>query len=378
MSSNQVARKRDLSGNEYSSLHRPHPFASENVSLVDQLAQKDVFEIASQYERGEWSCERLDEVMFHLFSRKMAPTTLGHFKRIARYVLRDLLVDSRRGDGAYDIAHGHYNLGNDLFSVMLDSSMSYTCGYWARATTLEEAQYAKLDLLCKKLHLSKGMKVLDIGCGWGNFAKYAAEQYGVSVVGLTVSEQQASLARKRCKGLPVEIRIEDYRNCTDVFDRIVSIEMIEAVGRRNLGVYFDMVTRCLKDGGLFALESISSETMTTKSSRVVDQFFMWIERYIFPKGYVPRIDELVAPGRDQLMVEDVHNFGPDYDLTLMAWAEQFEAGWSTLSKRYDENFHRRWRFYLLACAGLFRSRYAHLYQIVYSKGPRPESYHTFR
>jgi cyclopropane-fatty-acyl-phospholipid synthase len=250
---------------------------------------------------------------------------------------------------------------------MLDSSMTYTCGYWHGVTKLEDAQRQKLDLVCRKLRLEKGMRIFDIGCGWGNFAQYAASEYGAVVTGVTISKEQAALARHRCRDLPVEIVLGDYRTVSGSFDRIVSIEMIEAVGKKNLDTFFAHVFNRLEPGGLFLLQAISAETVSPYSRRRLDEFLIWILTYIFPNGYLPTITELVKPGRMQGVVEDIHNFGPDYELTLLSWAVNFERAWPSLRTGYDEQFYRMWQFYLYSCAALFRARITQVYQIVYAK-----------
>jgi cyclopropane-fatty-acyl-phospholipid synthase len=360
-------------------LERHHPFfPTLNLALAERIRREGPFQLGESYVRGEWDFEPLDELMLHVFGAGSAATSPAERLRVFCYLLRSRLCNPQRGRGVFRVAERHYDLGNDLFGVMLDATMSYTCAYWNGAATLEQAQRAKLDLVCRKLALQPGMRVLDIGCGWGNFAAHAAERYGVSVVGVTVSREQACLARERCAHLPVEIQLKDYREVSGLFDCAVSIEMIEAVGMRNLRAFFETAHRSLKPHGLFLVEAISCETVSRCSSACLDQFLMWILRYIFPNGYLPKITELAAPCRDLFVMEDLHSFGQDYDRTLLEWAANFESGWKTLGGRYDESFRRRWRFYLLSCAALFRARLVQLYQIVYCKGGRAGGYAAVR
>jgi cyclopropane-fatty-acyl-phospholipid synthase len=266
-----------------------------------------------------------------------------------------------------------------MFKAMLDEeTMSYTCGYWKDAKTLGEAQIAKIDLLCRKLSLKPGMRVLDIGCGWGNFAHYAATNYGVSVVGLTVSKEQAELARVRCRNLPVEIVVEDYRNYTKQFDRVVSIEMIEAVGRKNIPGFFKMARRCLVPGGLFGLQVIAAEIFTRKSPPALDQYILWLQKRIFPNGYIPNLGHLSAPDVEGFVIEDLQNFSSDYARTLAAWSERFVAAWPSLKDEYGEEFRRMWMYYLSGCAAMFTTRTVQLYQVVYSNGGLPCRYEAAR
>lgn len=321
--------------------------------------------------KGEWETADLPELMRLLVTGdRRVPVTLKKISpRFLGYFIKDRVWNAQVGRGAYEVAERHYDLGNDLFSRMLDKgTMTYTCGYWRQAHNLEEAQAHKIDLLCKKLKLKPGMRVLDIGCGWGNFAAFAARNYGVSVTGLTVSKEQAALARERCKGLDVEIILEDYQNYTGTFDRVVSIEMIEAVGRKNIPTFFKMVERCLVDRGLFALQVISAETFTTHSAPALDQFILWLQRRIFPNGYLPSFGQLVDPARRGLVIEDLHNFSADYAKTLHAWDVNFQAAWPDLKEKYGESFRKMWLYYLNGCEALFNARMVQLYQIVYSKG----------
>lgn len=338
-----------------------------NSGTPTYLNQLGPFEFAESYAHGKYEVPQLFEHMCALFSRTQQRLSIAGYFRLIRHFIGATFGNAQTGKRIFEVADAHYNLGNSLFSLMLDESMSYTCGYWNQATTLNQAQIAKLDLCCRKLDLKPGMQVLDIGCGWGNFAQYASQHYGVHVTGLTISKEQASLAKTRCSGLPVEILVSDYRDINKTFDRIVSIEMIEAVGKRNLPTFFSCVERCLKDDGLFLLQAISAETLSRRSTPFTDDFYMWLVKYIFPNGYVPTLSELYAPCSTGFVIEDLHNFGPDYTKTLLAWEQNFIKAWSKLSHTYDERFRRRWRTYLLGCAALFELRLVNLYQVVYSK-----------
>jgi len=194
--------------------------------------------LGETYEEGCWSADHLDDVIYRWFSTTSSRPLFRVWGRLLGSIVMQRLVDAQAGRGAFRIGQQHYDLGNDLFRVMLDDSMTYTSGYWRDAMTLNEAQTAKLDLICRKLNLKPQDHVLDIGCGWGNFAQHAASRYGARITGVTVSEEQAALARERCEELPVDIRVEDYRTLDEQFDHVVSIEMIEAVGRRNLPTFF--------------------------------------------------------------------------------------------------------------------------------------------
>ncbi|MGH9782174.1 MAG: cyclopropane fatty acyl phospholipid synthase, partial [Candidatus Acidiferrales bacterium] len=257
------------------------------------------------------------------------------------------------------VAEEHYDRGNDLFQVMLDRRMVYTCGRWEHVTNLDEAQEAKLDFVCGQLRLKQGMKVLDIGCGWGSFAKFAAEKYGVRVIGITLSKEQLELGRKLCAGLPVELRLEDYRDVRGPFDRVVSLGMFEHVGYRNYRAFFDVARRAIRGAGSLFLSTIGSN----RSVRITDP---WIERYIFPNSHVPSIPQIGAAIEERFVVDEWQNWAPDYERTLMAWFRNFEANWEKVRAKYGERFCRMWKFYLLASAGSFRSHRLQVWQILFS------------
>ncbi|MBB3227482.1 cyclopropane-fatty-acyl-phospholipid synthase [Luteibacter sp. Sphag1AF] len=273
--------------------------------------------------------------------------------------LKARLLNMQRGEHAWDVGRQHYDLGNDLFEAMLGKRMVYSCGYWASANNLDDAQEAKLDLICRKLALKPGQRVLDIGCGWGEALKYAAEKYGVSGVGVTISQEQATYAQELCRGLPIDIRLQDYRQIDERFDAIMSIGMFEHVGFRNYRTWFEVARRCLPVDGLAVLHSIGSNGSPGRPDP-------WIEKYIFPNSVIPSSSQVTTALENLFVIEDWHNFGPDYDRTLMAWLANFDKAWPQLAGRYDERFRRMWRFYLACSAGVFRSRRDQLWQLTLS------------
>ncbi|MDU1223048.1 MAG: cyclopropane fatty acyl phospholipid synthase, partial [Citrobacter freundii] len=307
-----------------------------------------------------WECDRLD-VFFTKVLRagleKQLPRHLKDTLRIAGARLCNLQSKKR----AWIVGKEHYDLGNDLFTRMLDPQMQYSCAYWKDAERLEDAQIAKLRLICEKLQLKPGMRVLDIGCGWGGLAQFMAQNYAVSVVGVTISAEQQKHAQQRCLGLDVDIRLQDYRDLNDQFDRIVSVGMFEHVGPKNYDTYFTVVDRNLKPDGLFLLHTIGSR----RTDHNVDP---WIDRYIFPNGCLPSVRQIANASESHFVMEDWHNFGADYDKTLMAWYERFLASWPEIADNYSERFKRMFSYYLNACAGAFRARDIQLWQVVFSRG----------
>jgi cyclopropane-fatty-acyl-phospholipid synthase len=314
--------------------------------------------LGESYMDGWWDCDKLDE-----FFSKALLAKLDERIRSSKALLTRLMVENLRNlqtpSRAFQIGEFHYDTGNDLFTRMLDRRMNYSCGYWADAKDLDQAQEAKLNLICKKLHLAKGTRLLDIGCGWGGLAKFAAEKYGVEVVGITVSKEQLGFANQSCHGLPVEIRLQDYRQLNERFDYIVSIGMFEHVGHKNYRTYMEVVNRCLANDGLFLLHTIGEPTE--------HGFDPWFSKYIFPNSEVPAIEQIASAANGLFVMEDWHNFGPDYDKTLLAWYDKFETHWPEISDRYGGRFFRMWRYYLLSAAAAFRARRKQLWQIVFSK-----------
>jgi len=325
--------------------------------------------LGESYMEGWWDCENLDQFFYKIVRANLR----GKIKPIFLLPLyiKSKIFNRQKKSRALQVAEAHYDKGNDLYRVILDKRLTYSCGYWKKTKNLEEAQETKLDLICKKLNLKPGQKILDIGCGWGSFAKYAAEKYKVKVVGITVSKEQIALAKKLCKGLPVEIRLQDYRYVNEKFDHIVSLGMFEHVGVKNYRKYMEVVHRCLKEDGLFLLHTIAG-------NKTVYQSDSWFNKYIFPNGMLPSIKQIGESIEELFVMEDWHNFGSDYDKTLMAWFRNFDKNWNKIKKNYDERFYRMWKYYLLPMAGTFRARKNQLWQIVLSKKGILKGYNSIR
>jgi len=313
--------------------------------------------LGESYMDGWWDCDRLDE-FFHRILRVDLEKKAKQRLRLVD-LLKAKLVNLQRPSRAFEIGKHHYDIGNDLYRSMLDRRMIYSCAYWKEASTLDEAQEAKLDLVCRKLDLHPGMRLLDIGCGWGGTARFAAERYGVEVIGITVSEEQVKAANELRGSLPVEVRLQDYRDLEGTFDRILSIGMFEHVGYKNYRTFMKVVRDRLRKDGLFLLQTIGRN----RSGTTTDP---WIARYIFPNSMLPSAKQIGAAVEGIFILEDWHSFGADYDKTLMCWFRNFEANWDSVKKNYGERFHRMWRYYLLSCAGSFRARQNQLWQIVLS------------
>ncbi|AHM59660.1 cyclopropane fatty acyl phospholipid synthase [Flammeovirgaceae bacterium 311] len=342
-------------------INGPNPWDLQvhNEQFYSRVLQQGTLGLGESYMDGWWDCERIDEFVFRVIRADLYKTAKFGWKTWVEILLAKVInLQTKRK--AVDNIHRHYDIGNHLYQLMLDKRMTYTCGYWKNADTLDQAQENKMDLICRKIGLQAGQRVLDIGCGWGSFAKFAAEKYGARVVGITISNEQLKLGREMCRGLPVELRFQDYREVNEKFDHIVSIGMAEAVGYKNLRAYMKVANRCLNEDGFFLLHTIGHPFSKTSPDPFID-------KYVFPNCLIPSLKQLGAAMEHLFVVEDLHNFGPHYDPTLMAWFHNFNQSWPQLQGEYDERFYRMWKYYLLTSAGSFRARNNQLWQIVLSK-----------
>lgn len=330
-----------------------------NEKFYDRVFKQGALGLGESYMDKWWDCARLD-ILFDKILRAKLDSQVNIPLTIKLKVLLANVINYQSKLRAKQVGYRHYDIGNDLFTAMLDKNMIYSCAYWKDAHNLDDAQIAKLELICQKLQLKTGQRLLDIGCGWGGLAKYAAENYGVNVVGITISKQQYQYAKENCKNLPVEIRLQDYRDITEKFDRIVSVGMFEHVGPLNYAVFMNTAHQALADNGLFLLHTIGNNETTLRANE-------WIVRYIFPNGALPSITQIGKSLEKRFVMEDWQNFGAYYDNTLMAWHENFMQHAEQLKSHYDEKFFRMWTYYLLSCAGAFRARSIELWQIVLSK-----------
>jgi cyclopropane-fatty-acyl-phospholipid synthase len=363
--------------------NRPWDMKVHNPKVYQRVIAKGSLGLGESYMEGWWDCDRLD-----IFFSKVIEADLEKTAKRSWIYLKDAAIaricNLQTKRRAFQIGEKHYDAGNELYSLMLDPRMTYSCAYWKglkeTPENLAKAQEQKLDLVCKKLGLEKGMTVLDIGCGWGSFMKYAAEIYQVTVKGYTVSKEQVKLGEKLSEGLPVEFRLEDYRSAPkteEKFDRIVSLGMFEHVGHKNYRAYMTVMDACLKQGGLFLLQTIGD----ISSKPTVEP---WITKYIFPNGDLPSVKQIVESAEGIFDIEDFHSFGRYYDPTCMAWNHNFVKNWDKIKEikgpegnsKYDDRFYRMWTYWLQMSAGSFRSK-GKLWQVVFSKG-RKEDYHCVR
>lgn len=344
---------------------RPWDLQLHDESFFDRVLSHGTLGAGESYMDGCWDVDALDEFFtrVHRADLYKSFTTFGN----ACLALKSRIFNRQSKPRSRTVAEEHYDLGNDLYKAMLDPRMQYTCAYWNEADSLAEAQVNKLRLICRKLQLGPGMKVLELGGGFGGFAHFAASEYGCEVVSYNISKEQVAYGREKCGNLPVRFEQKDYRDAAnepEQFDRVASIGLCEHIGPKNYRAFFDLARRCLKDGGLFLMHTIGGNVSETNTDP-------WVDKYIFPNGVIPSIAQLGAATEGLLVVEDWHNFGPNYDRTLMEWWNNFHRAWPSLRSKYGDRFYRMWKFYLQGSAGAFRARKLQLWQLVLSKGDIP-------
>lgn len=341
---------------------KPYDLKVHDNRLFDRILSKQSIGAGECYMEGMWDCDQLDELFYRICRKKAEKKFYSPFNTVFLNI-KNTLINQQSRSKADDVANVHYNLGSTLFERMLGKSLAYTCGYWKDANTLDDAQFNKYELICKKLMLKPGETVLELGCGMGGLAKYMAEKYQCEVTAFDISPVQASYAKTLCQGLPVHIFQCDYRdthlyNLKRIkFDKLVSVGVLEHVGYKNYDLFLTLCREFIKDEGIFLLHFIGSNT----SIRFCEP---WIDKYIFPHGMLPSLKQLSAALENKFIIEDYHNFGAYYDKTLMAWHQNLNSRWDELKSHYDERFLRMMNYYLLSCAGGFRARGMQLWQFV--------------
>jgi len=343
---------------------RPWDIAVHDDQLYDRILRDGSLGLGEGYMDGCWDSPAVDQFIDRVLRANLRAEVENNL-RLVFQVMRAKLTNRQSRQRAYEVGEQHYDLGNDLYRAMLDKRLNYTCAYWRNADNLDDAQEAKLELVCRKINVHPGMRILELGCGWGSFAKYAAEKHGAEVLGVTISKEQVALGNELCQGLPVELRLQDYREVEGQFDAVISIGVMEHVGYKNYHTYMDVVDRCLRPDGIAFIHTIGGNRSITTGEP-------WTDRYIFPNGMLPSITRLGKAMERRFVMEDWHNFGPYYDQTLMAWHANFNAAWPSLKEKYGERFRRMWNYYLLSSAGGFRSRSQQLWQIIMTRPGNPQ------
>jgi cyclopropane-fatty-acyl-phospholipid synthase len=349
---------------------RPWDIRVHDERLYDRVIAKGTLGFGEAYMDGWWDADDLSGMIYRIL-RTNAEGEIAKNLRNALHVLRSRLLNLQTEYRSRKVAREHYDLGNDLYLSFLDPYNQYTCGYFKNTDDLNVAQEQKLDLICRKLRITSSDRVLDIGCGWGGFAKWAAERYGCRVTGISISDEQIAYARKFTAGLPVDILKLDYRRLTGTYDKVLICGMIEHVGYKNYRTIMRTVREHLADDGMLLLHTIGRNSSAT----TVDP---WIEKYIFPNSMAPSPEQIGGAINGLFVLEDWHNFGAYYEQTLLAWWKNFDAAWSKFKERYGERFYRMFRYYLLSSAGAFRARDLQLWQVVLSKNGVPGGYESVR
>lgn len=346
----------------------PWDIQVHNEKFYARVLSGGILALGESYMDGWWDCKELDVFFDKVISARLDKKVRMSF---ALTVLKSKVINLQSKKTLKDSIHRHYDIGNELYTNMLDKNMQYTCGYWKNAKNLDQAQINKLKLICEKLHLKPGMSVLELGGGFGGLARFIAKEYKCTVVSYNISKEQIKYGREICKGLPVTFMEQDYREAKGTYDRVVSVGMCEHVGYKNYRSFMELIDRCLKDDGLCLVHTIGGNVSVHANDE-------WTEKYTFPNSMLPSAKQLTVAYEGILVMEDWHNFSSDYDPTLMGWYNNFVKNWPKIKHLYDDRFYRMWSFYLLMCAGSFRSRKNQLWQIVFSKNGVRGGYKSVR
>ncbi|XP_021964854.2 cyclopropane-fatty-acyl-phospholipid synthase [Folsomia candida] len=341
-------------------------FMTSQDTVYIRAINEGILGFGESYMDGDWDAEDIPAVFYKIFANdapilRMFMNPWNRFLYYMQFSFFNLQTKQR----VYDVAKIHYDLGNEFFENMLDSTMNYTCGYFKDTDNLEKAQLAKMDFVAAKLGIKQGMTVLDIGCGFGGMARHLAINYGATVTAVTISKEQATFAQQACRGLPVTVKVMDYRDVSGTYDRVVSLGDLEHIGPANYGTFFKTVSRCLKEDGLCLIHCMGNY------HDVMPHQEPFSAKYVFPGACLPYYTEVMGSLQNLFLIEDWHNFGNDYNLTSVAWRDNFIRNWPKLQQldkiKYDDRFYRMWTFYLGVAIALYKARKIQLWQIVLSK-----------
>jgi cyclopropane-fatty-acyl-phospholipid synthase len=326
------------------------------------VLQKGSLGLGESYMDGWWSCDDLEEMASRMIGSGLYKFSL----RMPIYLLpnlRDNVFNQQSKEMSLRVADRHYAMGNEMFFGFLGKHKNYSCGYYSGTGDLDEAQRLKLDKVCKLLDLQPGDRLLDIGGGWCEFARYAATHYGCEVVSINITDEQIAFAREYCKGASVEVRKCDYRDITGRFNKIAVLAMLTHVGRKNYRKFLEIAHGALEPHGTLLIESVGGHKSHSNCEA-------WIDKYIFPGGVVPCLSQIdaAASGLFQRTVTD--EFGSSYVLTLRAWHRNLIQAWSAHEGRYGERVRRMFEYFFLTTAGSFRARYLLHWHILLKKVER--------
>lgn len=354
-------------------INGPHPWDIQlhNDRFYNRVLAQGSLGLGESYMDRDWDCAALDQFFDRVISARLSEK-LGLTLPLALLMLSAKLQNRQTERRASKVAAVHYDLAVDIFEATFDKRLTGSCGYWKTAQTLDSAQEDKLDLICRKIGLREGQSVLDIGCGWGSFIGFAAERYRADCAGVTVSPVQVEYINRRYPGMGLRPQLADYRAYLGPkVDRLVSVGMFEHVGAKNYRTYFQCARDYLKEDGLFLLHTI----VENQRYPAIDP---WQDKYIFPNGDLPSVGEIATAVEGLFVVEDFHNFGVDYDKTLMAWNENFQTHRTEMDSKHGDRFCRMWEYYLLQNAAAFRCRYISVGQFVLSPHGSRAGYQAVR
>jgi cyclopropane-fatty-acyl-phospholipid synthase len=320
--------------------------------------------LGEAYVDGWWSTDDLEELARRLASARLERVTEWLPRGLAQNAAAIVSNQQTRGR-ARRVARQHYDFGNDLFAAFLGRYQCYSCGYFRDTDDLDVAQLQKLDLVCRKLDLRRGDRLLDVGGGWGELARHAAAEYGARVTSINISDEQMRFARERCRGLDVETVRCDYRDVRGSFDKVAAIAMFTHVGVRNYRTFMEAMRRVVAPEGTFLIEGVWGNVSTNR----IDA---WMDKHIFPGAMIPSGAQTFRAFEGIFVAEDVHNFGPDYVKTLRAWNARLRQAWPTLRARYDERVRKTFEYFFLTIAGFFRARALQHWHLVLTPPGAPQ------
>lgn len=341
---------------------RPQDIHVHNTDFYPRVLAEGSLGLGESYMDEWWDANVLDSFIEHVLR-----ANLQQHVRWNRHALWAVLVakisNRQTRELSREVARRHYDLSPLFPEALLDPYNQYTCAYFDGTEELNAAQEKKLDLICRKLQLREGDRVLDIGCGWGGFSRFAAQRFGCNVTGISISDEQIKYAKTFCKGLSVDIQHLDYRDLEGTYDKILTCGMLEHVGHKNYQQFFQIVHDHLSDDGLFLLQSIGGNNTEAMS----DTGRAFTDKYIFPNGKLPCITQIEEARIGLLTLQDAQNLGIHYSKTLSAWHKNFLASWPNLAQTYDERFRRMFEYYLLSFKGAFDAGHFQLWQLAFSK-----------
>ncbi len=343
-----------------------------NEKFYRRVAAGGSLALGEAYMDGWWDCDDLGE-----FTRKIVK---GRLKvpldlHAAKIYLMSVIGNLQTPQGSKRVADVHYELPSKMYALFLGPSNQYTSFYYAHTDNDVQAEEARLELICRKLKLNKNDRVLDIGCGWGGFAKYAAQKYGCHVTGVSIAREQIKFARQYAKGLSVQFKIQDYRQLKGSYDKIFSGGMLEHVGYKNYPTYMKKIAELLTDDGIAVIDCIGGNVPGKGPNP-------WVGKYIFPNSMVPSPSQISSAFEKHLVLEDWHNFRHDYSRTARYWKNEFIKNWGKIQALdqtlFNERFYRMWLYYLSLFEGAFEASHIQQWQLVFVKPSNNASYTSER